>query len=136
MFANETGIYRLGRDLRVEYTGQKYERIYLFQINRDNLAIAAGHHDNIDNKYKLSYPALAGTENSKVAVYNHTREYYTQAGDGSWTTYTNHPAIAWCNLEASSFFSSTSGRVFSIRRLGEAADYRDDSEAISMSLKV
>ncbi len=131
MFANDTGIYRLGRDLRVEYIGRKYERIFKEEVERDYLELATGHHDTEANSYKLSYPISEETENSKVAVYNHTREYEGQ-GDGSWTTYTNHPTTGWANLDADSFFSSTNGRVFSIRKLGDTSDYRDDDVAISM----
>ena len=134
IFANETGIYKLGRDLKVEYVGRKYERKFLDEVSRDNLAIATGHHDSVDNQYKMSYPVTGEDFNSKVAVYNHTREYEGQGGEGSWTTYDNHPSTGWCNLQADSFFATDAGRVFIIRRLGEASDYRDDSSAINMTI--
>jgi hypothetical protein len=134
MFANDTGIYRLSRDLRVEYVGRKYDRKFTNTVNRDQLDLATGHHDTQANSYKLSYPGTAETENSTVAVYNHTREYEGQAAEGSWTTYTNHPATGWANLGASSYFASTSGRVFIVRRIGESSDYRDDDQPIVMTI--
>ena len=66
-------------------------------------------------------------------MYNHTREY-EQKGEGSWTTYTNHPATGWSNLGSSSYFASTEGRVYHVRRLGELSDYRDDDQAINMTV--
>ncbi len=133
MFANDTGIYRLGRDLKIEYIGRKYERKWKETVEKDQLSIATGHHDTEANSYKLSYPISSGTENSEVAVYNHTREYEGK-GDGSWTTYTNHPTTGWANLDADSYFASTEGRVYIIRKLGETNDYRDDDSAISMEV--
>lgn len=134
MFANDTGIYRLSRDLRVEYIGRKYERKFKETVNRSQLAIATGHHDTESNSYKLSYPVGTAIENSHIAVYNHTREYEGTTGDGSWTTYTNHPVTGWSNLDADSYFASTEGRVFIVRKLGEASDYRDDDQAVAMTV--
>lgn len=133
MFANDTGIYKLTRSLTIEFVGRRYERKFNQTVNRDQLSIVTGHHDTYANAYKLSYPLLTETENSHVAVYNHTREY-EQAGKGSWTTYTNHPVTGWANLIADSYFASTTGRVFIIRRLGEVSDFRDDNQAISMEI--
>lgn len=133
MFANETGIYRLGRDLKVEYIGRKYERKFENEVNTDHLDIVTGHHDTSSNSYKLSYPIPGETENSKIAVYNHTREYEGR-GEGSWSTYSNHNAVGWANLAAESLFASTRGRVFKIRNLGENSDFRDDDTAIAMEI--
>jgi hypothetical protein len=133
IFANDTGIYRLGRGLKVEYIGRKYERKWQETVASGQLEIATGHHDTGANSYKLSYPTTGDTENSEVAVYNHTREYEGK-GEGSWTTYTNHPATGWTNLNANSYFASTDGRVYIIRKLGETSDYRDDDQAIAMSI--
>lgn len=133
MFANESGIYRLNRNLGVDYIGRKYERIWQEETEQDQIALFAGHHDSQANTYKLSYVSVAGTENSQVAVYNHTREYEGR-GDGSWTTYDNHPATGWANLRTDSFFASTFGRVFKIRRTGLVSDYRDDDAGINMEM--
>lgn len=131
MFANESGIFRLNRSLQVEFTGQKLERQWLREVNKEALDIAQGHHYALGRLYKLSVPTSINNENSDVFVYNHTREYKVQ-GFGSWTRYDNHPATGWCNFAGiDSMFGTTSGRVFSIRRLEEASDYRDDSSAIN-----
>jgi hypothetical protein len=132
-FANASGIYRLTRGLTVEYFGRRLERYWKETVNRDNLDLMTGHHFNSGNQYKLSLPVDDGEANSEVAVYNETREY-TPDGQamGSWTRYDNHPATAWCNLDADAFFASTGGRIFSIRRTGEASDYRDDASAVAM----
>lgn len=133
MFANDTGIYRLNRNLEVDYIGRKYERKWKDTLNRDQIDIVTGHHDSDANAYKVSYVTGTDTENSNVAVYNHTREYETQ-GLGSWTTYTNHPVTGWANLDANSFFGSTRGRVFTLRKTGNVQDYRDDNAAIPMTI--
>lgn len=137
IFADETGIYRLGTDMQISFVGRRYERKWKENINKNSLDIATGTHDTFENAYKLSYPVNSDTENSLVAVYNHTREEVGQTAMspyayGSWTTYTNHPATGWTNLQADSYFGSTTGRVFTTRKLGEVSDYRDDSSPVSM----
>ena len=132
MFANESGIYRLGRDMSIQYYGKKYERIWKEQVNRDALDIATGHHFATENQYKLSYSLLSenSDENSQVAVYNHTREGIS-SDIGSWTTYTNHAATGWANLLTTAFFATVDGQVFKIRNEGDVSDFRDDASAIN-----
>ena len=133
MFANDTGIYKLTRDLKVNYIGRKYERKWNNTVNKNQLSIATGHHDTNFNQYKLSYPIDSNIENSEVAVYNHTREY-EGTGNGSWTTYDNHPATGWANLNTNSYFSTTNGKVYVIRNQGDNTDYRDDDQPIIMTI--
>ena len=133
MFANDTGIYKLTRDLKVNYIGRKYERKWNNTVNKNQLSIATGHHDTNFNQYNLSYPIDSNIENSEVAVYNHTREY-EGTGNGSWTTYDNHPATGWANLNTNSYFSTTNGKVYVIRNKGNNTDYRDDSQPIIMTI--
>ena len=133
MFANETGIYKLTRDMQVVFVGRKYGRLWTEGLNRGAIDIATGTHDTDANAYKLSYPTNDETENSLVAVYNHTTEEVS-GGYGSWTQYTNHAATGWANLLADSYFGTTTGRVFSVRKLGEVSDYRDDSSAVEMAI--
>lgn len=135
MFANDTGIYRLSNNLDVEFIGRRYDRIFNSEVNKEQISILTGHHDSQANSYKLSYPLVGETENSSVAVYNHTREY-EKKGDGSWTTYDSHSVTGWANLTANSYFASTAGRVFVVRRLGLTSDFRDDSAPISMEMLV
>lgn len=130
MFANESGIYRLGRDMSIQYFGKKYERIWKEQVNRQQLAIATGHHFATENQYKLSYCTENTDENSRVAVYNHTREGVTSEL-GSWTTYQNHAATGWANLLTTAYFATVDGQVFKIRDAGDVSDYRDDASAIN-----
>ena len=132
MFANESGIFRLTRQLTVEYVGQKMERFWEGSVNKDYLADMAGHHYALGRKYKLSHPLIGETENSQVLVYDHTREYKSN-GFGSWTRYSSHPAIAWTNSGEDAYFASTTGRVFSIRNDKDTFDYRDDSSSIQSS---
>lgn len=136
MFANETGIYRLNRDMTIEYVGRKYEGRWRDDVDvQVSEVVGAGHHAAIDNQYKLSYVVDSEEAPSEVAVYNHVREYGEQAaGVGSWSTYTNHPAIGWANLQGGTYFASTHGIVFATRRAGDSTDYRDRHSAVDLQV--
>jgi hypothetical protein len=129
MFANNSGIYRLGRDQSIDYVGKNMERLYRDNVNRDELSKMSGHHYSIAGQYKLSVPfGTSQTTNNRVFVYDHQRE---RPGEfGSWTQFTNHNATGWANLGNDAFFATTDGQVFSIRRLGDSTDYRDDAAAV------
>ncbi len=132
MFANESGMFRLTRDLRIEYIGQKMERIWQAGgVNLDQLSIAQGTHYAIGRQYKLSVPISTAAVNSEVMVYNHTREYRGK-GFGSWTRYDNHAATGWANLQTNAFFGAANGMVFRLRNEGSETDYRDRAEAYTM----
>lgn len=133
MFANDSGIYKLTRSLTVDYIGRRMERIWRKEVDRTLLALAAGHHFNAGSQYKLSAPMLANDDvaPSQAFVYDHTREYRADGyGQGSWTEYTNHAALGWCNLRADAFWGSTNGRVYKLRRTNTISDYRDDASAV------
>jgi len=138
MFANDSGIYRLTTQLAVEYIGRKYEKRFRTKVS--NLVYAMGTHDGINNTYRLSYTPTLSSSNTDAAVYNHTREYEPQsvsygiATIGAWSTYNSVPAIGWANLNSSSYYASTSGRVFINRNTGLLSDYRDDSSAINFEV--
>lgn len=137
IFANESGIFRLTRDLRIEYVGQKLERLWQgesstgFAVNRNALALAQGTHYALGRQYKLSVPTGTDLANSGVLSYNHTREYRSQ-GFGSWSRYDAHPVTGWANLETDAFFGSTLGAVYRLRNSGSESDFRDDAAPISM----
>lgn len=138
IFANESGIYSLGRDLSIRYIGKYMERKWLEDTNRDYLGLMQGHHYSNGRQYKLSIPtaeadtATGYLENDQVYVYDHTSE--APQKPGAWTRYTNHPATGWANLSQDAFFSSTTGEVYSIRRQGDETDYRDGSQAIECTI--
>lgn len=132
-FANESGIYVLRRDLRIEYLGRFMERNWSERVDLDALSLAQGHHYGIGKQYKLSVPMTessvgAYAENEEVYVYAYTAE--ADGAMGGWTRYTNHMATGWCNLFQDAFFADVNGNVQRIRNLGENSDYRDGSVAI------
>jgi hypothetical protein len=93
-----------------------------------DLADAAGHYYAVGNQYKLSLPT---TSDSGTFVYNTVREYQADGyRTGSWTTYTNTPAVVWCNNSDSAFFASTSGDVFYVEKTTDEKPYRDQGQAI------
>jgi len=137
-FANDSGIYRLRRDQRLEYLGRFMERNWKEKVDRDYLDLVQGHHYGVGRQYKLSVPLLADStssyaENSEVYVYNHTNE--TTDEPGGWARYTNHPATGWANLFQDAFYSTVNGSVKRVRALGEESDYRDDANAIEVNLE-
>lgn len=131
MFANESGIYCLRRDQAIQYIGKWMERNW-GRVNKEQLALAQGHHYAVGRKYKLSVPLIDSAENSEAYVYDHTQEL--DGKQGAWTRYDNHPTTGWCNLASDAFFASSTGRVFSIRRAGTVTDYRDDSAGVAFQL--
>lgn len=141
MFANRSGLYRLTRDLRVEYVGQRLQRLWEQTVNKDELDLATATNFRIQNKYKLSYPLVGDKKNSQVFVYDHTREYnrefnspYAKTAVGSWTVYDAHSATGWANLLNDSFFSTTDGQVMRVRNVGDETDYRDDAQPINLDI--
>lgn len=137
-FANDSGIYRLRRDQRLEYLGRFMERNWKEKVDRSYLDLVQGHHYGVGRQYKLSVPLLADStasygENAEVYVYNHTNE--TGDEPGGWARYTNHPATGWANLYQDAFFSTANGSVKRVRALGEEYDYRDDNDAIEVILE-
>lgn len=131
LFANESGIYKLTHQLKVEEQGRYLYRLWRDTVNKDRMDLLCAHNYPRESLYKLSYPAVGEDANSRVVAYNATREY-SQQGMGSWTTYDNHPATVWCSLNDASFFGSTRGEVFNVRALNEPSDYRDDASPVSL----
>lgn len=131
-FANESGIYCLRRNQAIQYIGRYMERNWTERVDQDQLAICQGHHYGVGRSYKLSVPLSGDDAASEVYVYNHTGE--DEGRLGAWSRYDNHPATGWANLASDAFFSSTQGRVMSLRRTGSETDFRDDSSPITFQL--
>jgi hypothetical protein len=130
MFANRSGIYKLNYDLTIAYAGKNVQDYWLNTVNRNQISTVTGHHYALERRYELSVPISGATVNSAVLTYDHTREGQQQEF-GAWTRYTNFAATGWANLGDDAFFATTGGRVFSIRRVGNNTDYRDDSAAVA-----
>ena len=131
-FANESGIYRLNRQLQVEYMGEKVERIWKRELElSDDVTLFHATHYSINNQYKLSAPLKDASEPTDVLVLDHNREEMG-AKFGAWTRYDNHPSIGWANLDDEAYFASTKGKVYVLRKTLNKSDFRDDDVAISM----
>lgn len=109
MFANESGIYKLTRQLTIEPVGQFVDRIWQEETERSLLSLAQGHHYGNNRQYKLSFPLDGLTENTDTLVYEHTRESRGQVG--TWTRHDNQHSTGWCNLLGQEFFATSQGRV-------------------------
>jgi hypothetical protein len=140
MFANLSGVYRLNRALTVSYVGKYVERYWRNTVNADQLSIATASNYALGRQYKLSVPIGSDSTNSVVLAYDYTRETPAYAnvdeGFGAWTRYTNHAATGWCNLNSDAFFATSDGQVFVVRRALDSTDYRDDADAIDMTILV
>jgi len=137
-FANDSGIYVLRRNQRIEYLGRFMERNWQNKVNKDYLNIVQGHHYSVGRQYKLSVPLLSESlpgyaENSEVYVYNHTNEGTEEPG--GWARYTNHPATGWANLYQDAFFANVNGSVMRLRAEDVPEDYRDSGDAIEMTVE-
>jgi hypothetical protein len=137
-FANDSGIYVLRRNQRIEYLGRFMERNWQEKVDKNFLDIVQGHHYSVGRQYKLSVPMVEDStssyaENSQVYVYNHTGE--ADGETGGWARYTNHPATGWANLFKDAFYANVNGSVLRLRNLGEQTDYRDGSSAIESILE-
>lgn len=133
MFANESGIYRLNRDMSVSYVGEMMKGKWRDSVNKNSLAECYGHQYSTGRQYKLSVPISTNTYASEVYVYDHDREGQGQMW-GAWTRYDSHPATGWCNQGDDAFYASQDGDVFIIRNRGESTDYRDDASAITSTI--
>ena len=136
-FANDSGIYVLRRNQRIEYLGRFVERLWQKSVDKNYLDLVQGHHYNVGRQYKLSVPLLAESssdyaQNSEVYVYNHTNEGTDETG--GWGRYTNHAATGWANLFQDAFYGTVNGSVKRLRAEGVAEDYRDDNAAIEAVL--
>jgi hypothetical protein len=130
MFANESGIYVLRRNMSVEFVGKFMNRNWK-RVDRSQLDLVQGHHYTLNRQYKASVPLLDGS--NETFVYDHTNEQ--ELGVGSWTRYDAHPATGWCNLGQDAFFCTSTGRVMVLRRRGDKWDYQDDHTAINFKLE-
>lgn len=136
MFANETGIYRLGQSNRIEPIGRNIERLwkgtYASQTS-GGLQNMFGHHFGKERIYRLSLP-LIGTEVATDSLsYNHTNE--GQGSLGAWSRHTQMPYLQWCNLLSQEYVSSTRARVYRRRDFSSIHDYVD-AEAFSIPASV
>lgn len=128
MFANESGIYKLTRQLTIEPLGQFVDRIWREEVDLNQLALTQGHHFGVGRQYKLSVPLQDGLNNTDVLVYEHTRE--SRGAPGAWGRYDNHEATGWANLLDQEFFGTVHGRVCTRNNSASQWDFSDRGTAI------
>jgi hypothetical protein len=140
MFANNSGIYSLGKDQSIRYIGKFMERNWVDRIDQSALELAQGHHYGVGRMYKLSVPLTEARnavtdylEPTEVYVYNHTQEDEENAL-GAWSRYDNHTALGWANLASDAFWASAGGNVYVLRKTNTEVDFRDSNEAINFKL--
>lgn len=140
VFANNSGVFVLGRDLTVSYFGRYMEGFWK-RVNKDVPLVPVAYHDQHRRQYRISVPIDGSTVNNAVFVYDYTRESdaggITPAGRatglsaGAWTRFDNFPATCWATTTDRSYFGTTDGQVFTLRQEDDKTDYRDDADAVS-----
>lgn len=141
LFANESGIYSLRKNLMMQYVGKYLERNWLGRVDTTQLELIHGHQYGLKRQYRVSAPVLDSTTPTKASelfVYDHTPDNEDASPYsitwGAWSRYTSHFATGFANLAAEAYMAASSGRVFTIRHIGDETDYRDDSSAIAFKL--
>jgi hypothetical protein len=134
MFANQSGIYRITTNYQCQYIGRRLERTWKERVDTSELDTTMfGHYYPLGNQYKLSVPYEEDSLSTpnRTLVYNTTREYAADGyKDGSWTTYSNIPAIGWANMLRRPLIATPDGTVLTLRDTGESTDYRDGDAPI------
>ncbi len=129
-FVNESGVYRLNRDMTITPMGLLMSGKVKTALNKAQITEAHAHHWAQGRRVKISVPVDGETYPTEVWVYDYEREGKGQE-HGAWTRYTEHPACGWANLGAEAYWASRSGDVFQVRARGEAPDYRDEDGAVA-----
>lgn len=135
IFANNSGIYRLNKDLSINYVGENLERFWRDSINKDSLNTSIAVHDSDDRRYRLAVPINSDTVNSNMLVYNHQKELDRRFRYGAWTKSDNFPVISWTFNNNIVYFGTNTGEVFKFRSANDSTDYRDDTSSISSEIK-
>jgi hypothetical protein len=126
MFANETGIYRLGQNNQIEPIGRNIERLwkdFYATQEQEGLLQAYGHHFGKERTYRLSLPLKDSLEPTDSLAYNHTNEGRGELG--AWSRHSQMPFLQWCNLLSQEYVASTKARVYRKRNFQSIHDYVD-----------
>jgi len=127
-FANDTGIYKVTRDLNVKFVGDLLDRYYK-NLNSSALRLRGyGFADNITLTYKFGVPTASSSTNDEVVVYNF--ESMSKQAEGSWTLYDGIEIASAKQTSTHVWTGNYRGRIFQNRNAGDATDYRDDDSAI------
>jgi hypothetical protein len=130
-FANDTGIYKVTRDLNVKYVGDMVENYYK-DLPKATLQLRGyGIADNFSLNYKFAVPASSSV-NDEVIVYNF--ESMSKQAEGSWGLYNNVPLSSAKQTSSKFWFGNFKGRIWENRDAGNNTDYRDDDSAINATL--
>lgn len=126
MFANETGLYRLGQSNQIEPIGRNIERLwkgFYASQTTEGLNQCYGHHFGAERTYRLSLPFKGSSTPTESLAYNHTNEGRGELG--AWSRHTQMPFLQWANLLSQEYVASTRARVYRRRDSGTVSDFVD-----------
>lgn len=133
VFANDAGVYRLTGQT-VEYIGENVERFWEDRVDKNDTELVAGFNDTVNQTYLLTYPEKNNATQLNALVYSFNKEGYAARGLGAWSVFTPYPALQWTFIKDNSYFSTPNGQIMSVRKAGDASDYRDDDQAIEATI--
>jgi hypothetical protein len=116
MFQSQKGIYQLGRDRAVVYTGAAVEAFNLQRVVACTL---------IENKTQIRFL----TDEGRSLLYDY--QAIGPDGFGQWSTFTNHEGQDAILVDGAYFYLRNDGRVF----LETEGVYRDNNSQIRMAME-
>jgi len=131
-FANDTGIYKVTRDLNVKYVGDLLGKYY-DALNKTNLKrYGYGFTDNQSLSYKFAHPEVSST-NDKIAVYNF--EGMSKQAEGAWFFHDGIQLSSAKQTGTKLWTGNYKGRIYQNRNYGDSTDYRDDDSPITATFE-
>ena len=129
-FANDQGIYRVTRNMNVEYIGEDLEDLWK-DVDKDQIAKAVGVMDPHDKCYKLAVPSADGdVTNTKIFCYDYEMEQKSGGQlRGGWFVYTITGVNCMVSSTTDFFMGTEGGDVLQTRQDSDSdgGDYQDSS---------
>ena len=132
VFSNSSGIYRINKNLTVQYIGKNMQGAWNNDTNKNQLSTQVGHQSPINHKFMLSICRDSDTENDDVYVYEYSKE--TEGQLGAWSRYRNFNVTEWAGYTGKDYFGTHSGNVYRLRDHDSRVDYADDGDPISSEI--
>jgi hypothetical protein len=147
VFIHTSGVYKLTRDFRVVWIGEKLDGLYKSAINDHSVVscVTWPYKQKAIIGYNEGSPTVSYKATSQV-VYDYSRERtlqsatssqdvrsITETADGSWTTYSGIPMVGAAPYKDSIMSIGWDGQLYEILPGKSGVEYRDNGAPISFS---